>query len=529
MGHVRKRQTLFVGNLQKRIPAAILACGFTGCEDRPGMVPGMSGSPSLVEPASEPLGARVRRAVIWRSGSQIVAQAVQWTATFLVIRLLSPSDYGLFAMTQVVLTFLNMANGYGLASGLVRAKQIDDHAVRQLFGMLLVVNVTLAGAQLALAPLAAAYYRQPVVADLLRVQALFYFTTPFIALPQALLSRAMDFRHQARASICASCMAAGAAVAGALAGWGVWTLVAAPMVMFAVRAIMMTWSAGGLIRPSFDFRGSGAVMRFGGMMAAGQLVWFLQTQADVFIAGRAFSVHELGIYTTALFLAQIFVAKVVPPLNEVAFSAYAQLQHDPAARADAFIRSARLVMIVALPFYLGLAATAEPLVAVALGPQWAEAAPVVRLLALAMPFMTLQVLYTPACDASGRPGVGVANGAIGAAVLTAAFLVAAPWGPRGLAAAWIVAYPVYLALASRRALAVIGARARDVADAVAPAAIAALAMALLVTALDGALPPVSAATRLVVLTAAGALAYGGWLMLFARATVRQAVATVRGR
>ena len=453
----------------------------------------------------------------------------QWAATFLVIRLLSPSDYGLFAMTQVVLTFLNMANGYGLASGLVRAPHVGEREIRQMFGMLLVINGTLAALQLALAPVAAAHYRQPIVADILRVQALLYLATPFLALPQALLSRGMDFRHQARANICASLASAGVAAGGALAGWGVWTLVAAPIALFAVRAAMMTWSAGGPVRPSFDFRGSGALMRFGGMMAAGQFVWFLQAQADVVIAGRAFSAHGLGIYTTALFLAQIFVAKVVPPLNEVAFSAYARLQHDRAARAGAFVRSARLVMIVALPFYLGLAATAEPLVATVLGPQWAEAAPVVRLLALAMPFMTLQVLYTPACDASGRPGIGVTNGAIGAAVLTTAFLVAVPWGPQGLGVAWIVAYPVYLIIASARALPMIGARARDVADAVAPAALAALAMALAVTLVDRELPAMDAAARLALLVGTGGLAYAGWLMLFARDTVREVIATVRGR
>lgn len=95
---------------------------------------------------------------------------VQWAATFLVIRILSPHDYGLYAMTGVVLVFLNMLNGYGLASGLVQRRSITRHEVRQLFGMLIALNLTLAIVQLAIAPLAASYYRQPEVATLLRVQ-----------------------------------------------------------------------------------------------------------------------------------------------------------------------------------------------------------------------------------------------------------------------------------------------------------------------------------------------------------------------
>jgi O-antigen/teichoic acid export membrane protein len=470
---------------------------------------------------------QVRSAVIWRSGSQILAQLVQWAATFLVIRILDPRDYGLFAMTGVVLVFLNMLNGYGLASGLIQRETISQREVRQLFGMLIVLNVGLGLAQFALAPLAAAYYRQAIVADLLRVQALLYLSTPFIALPYALLSRRMDFRHQARANITASCLSAAAAVTGALLGWGVWTLIAAPLVLFTVRGAMMTWSARSLVWPSFDFRGSSGLMRYGGVIAAGQLFWFLQTQVDVFIAGRHFSPHLLGLYTESLFLTQIFVTKFVPPLNEVAFSAYARIQHDRDAVAAAFVRSVRMIMLAAMPFYMGLAAISRPLVLALLGEKWGEMAPIVHLLALAMPFMTLQVLFSPACDACGRPDIGVRNGAVGAAILGVAYLIGVHWGPIGLATAWLTAYPLYLAISTWRSLPVIGATLRDLVDAIAPAALAAIAMALIVRVAADALPTSVPIERLAILVVVGALIYGAWLAIFARGTVREFIAVVR--
>ena len=480
-----------------------------------------------IAPNREPDGfaGLVRSAVIWRSGSQIVAQLFQWAATFLVIRILSPADYGLFAMTGVVLVFLNMLNGHGLASGLVRQAEVTDRQIRQLFGMLLLLNVTLAMAQLVLAPVAAAYYRHPEIASLLRVQALLYLATPFVALSSALLSRRMDFRHQARANILASMASAATALGGALAGWGVWTLVAAPTVLFGVRAVFMTWAARSLVWPSFDFRGAGDLARFGGVMAAGQFFWFAQSQADVFIAGRHLGAHQIGIYTTALFLAQIFVSKVVPPLNEVAFSAYARLDGDALTRG--FLRAVRVVMAAALPFYTGLAVAAEPLVLTMLGMKWREVVPVVRLLAVAMPMMTLLVLLGPACDARGRPGIAVRNGAIGAGLLTLAFGLAIPWGATGLGWAWIVAYPVYLALSLRRALPVIGVSARQVTGSVVPALLAAAGMALIVTLVDHLLPVLGPAPRFAILVAVGAIAYPLALGVVARPLLRELIATAR--
>ena len=477
----------------------------------------------------ESLRDQVRSAVIWRSGTQILGQLLTWGSTFVVIRVLSPADYGLFAMTQVVLVLLNMLNGYGLASALIQRGDASRHAQRQLFGMLILLNLALGAVQFACAPFAAAYYRQPMVADLLRVQALLYVATPFIALPYALLARAMDFRKQAKVNFVSGIAGALVALGGAWGGLGVWTLVAAPIALFAVRAIGMTWAANSLMWPSFDFRGAGDIARYGGVMATGQIFWFVQSQADVFIAGRLFDPHWLGIYTTSLFLTQIFVSKFVPPLNEVAFSAYARMKDDRAAMAAAFVKSARIIFVVAMPFYLGLAVTARPLVEVVLGPKWIEAAPVVHWLALAMPMMTLQTLYAPASDACGRPGIGAKNGATGAILLSAAFLVGVHWGLMGLVAAWFAAYPLYLAISTWRTLPVIGVRLRDLADGLAPPVIAATGMAVIVSLLARILPPMPALAELALLGAAGVAVYGGWLALFARDTLDEVVALVRNR
>lgn len=478
---------------------------------------------------SESLADQVRSAVIWRSGSQILAQMVQWGATFLVIRILAPADYGLFAMTQVVVLLLNMLNGYGLASGLIRQPNVTEREIRQLFGMILLVNLGLAVIQLILAPVAAAYYRQPIVGQMLQVQALIYATTPFMALAYALLSRSMDFRRQARVNILSSFASAGAALAGAMAGLGVWTLVIAPIVMFTVRAIGLTAAARSLMWPLFDFRGAGHLARYGSVMAVGQLLWFVESQMDVFIAGRVLDPHMLGIYTTSLFLTQIFVSKVVPPLNEVAFSAYARMQHDSSAIASAFARSIRVIMTAALPFYIGLAVTAEPIVMTMLGDKWAEAIPIVRILACAMPLLTIQVLLAPACDATGHPGISVRNGATGAVLLSAAYLIGIQWGVMGLAWSWLVAYPVYLSISLARTLPVIGVSADALGRSIQPPLIAAIAMGIGVMMIDSALPVLAPLLRLAILVSAGGAIYTGWLGIFSRPVITEIITIVRRR
>ena len=144
------------------------------------------GEPNAVDGG---FASRVRSAMAWRWGTQVLAQIITWGSTLAVVRLLDPSDYGLFAMTQVVLAAMAFLNGYSFATSLIQAPVVDRQKTSQVFGMLILANGLIASAQFLLAPYIAAYYGQPVVADMLQVQAVLFLTVPFIALPSALLAR----------------------------------------------------------------------------------------------------------------------------------------------------------------------------------------------------------------------------------------------------------------------------------------------------------------------------------------------------
>ncbi len=475
------------------------------------------------------LALEVRTAVIWRSGSQVAAQLIAWGSTLAVVRILDPSDYGLFALTQVVLAFLSILNGYGFASSLVRDRGTDALRVRQAFGLLLLVNAGIALVQLAIAPLAAAWYRQPLVADLLQVQALIYLATPFIALPEVLLARELDFRRQGLVNLAAAVVAAAVALSCALAGLGVWTLVYAPIALFWTRAIGLTLAARFFVLPSFRFAGSAPMVRFGVAMLCGQLFWTILAQSDVFIASRSLDPHALGLYAEALFLTTIVASKFVPALNEVAFPAYARLQHDQPSLSASFLKAVRLIMLATCPLYLGLAAVASDAVTVVLGPKWTAMAPLVSLLSLAMPALTLHILFAPALAAVGRPQVSMQASLFGALVMPFAFLLAVRWGAAGLAWAWLLAFPLVPLYAFFRARGPLAITARQLGAALAPGLAAAVVMAFAVLALGTLLAGWDSLVRLPLLVAAGGLIYAGLLYGVSRSTLLELLALVAPR
>lgn len=476
---------------------------------------------SDTETGPEDFSSRIRKAVIWRSGTQILAQIISWGSTLAVIRILDPSDYGIFAMTQVVLVFLSFLNGYGLASSIIQSEKVEPLQIRQAFGALLLLNSIIAVSQYLLAPYAAEYYRQPIIADLLRVQALIFLATPFIVLPEALMARDLEFKKTALINLLSAIVGAAVALTCALNGLGVWTLIYTSLAIFWTQAIGLVIAARMFIWPSFNFKGAGPMFSFGGAVLLGHIFWTIQSQSDIFIAGRSLTTHELGLYAEALFLTTIFAAKFVPPLNEVAFPAYSRMQEDPERLALSFLKAVRLIMLISCPLYFGMAVTAPELVATVLGQKWLGMAPLVAVLALAMPMMTLQILFAPANNALGRPQISARVTMFGAIVMLIAFLIGVQYGAIGLAWGWVAAFPLLTIFTFLQSKSHIGINALQLGKAVTPGLSAATAMAAAVYLMAGVLPDMPITVRLISLIVIGGASYIGLLYVLSKETLTE--------
>jgi len=189
----------------------------------------------------------------------------------------------------------------------------------------------------------------------------------------------------------------------------------------------------------------------------------------------------------------------------------------------------RLLLLISCPVYLGMAVTAQPLVETLFGQKWLEMAPLVSVLALAMPFMTLQVMFAPVSNALGRPGTTARIAAVGAVLMPVAFLCGIRFGAIGLAWAWLAAFPILAAVTARIAGRPMGLRFTDLIRAAAPGVGCSVLMAVAVALLDSLLPPLPAMMRLSILVPAGGLAFLLALMLCARGSLMELVNLVLRR
>jgi len=471
---------------------------------------------------------KVVSALRWTALARFSAQLITWGITLVVIRLLDPADYGLMAMSEVLFALLMMMSCAGLSSALIQAKEISDRQVRQMFGLLLIVNLTLAGILFLGSPFVGAYYGKASVVPISRVLALGFVLVPFIEIPSALLSRAIDFKRKSIVELISSSVAAVTLLVLAFLGAGVWSLVVGRLLNLALLAIGLNIVNPCLRLPVFSFKAVSHLVGFGGIFTLTSLLWFAYSQADVVIAGPRFDETTMGLYAVGLHLASLAVSKMMPLLNQIALPAYSRLQHDPAAVGYYFLKVVRIVALVSFPIFLGLASIAPEFVRLILGERYEAAIEPLILLSVLMPMRMISNLFPSMVFGMGRPGVELGNTLFGLLVMPAAFLIGVQWGLRGLCIAWLAGYPLVLAFQLYRACPIIEIQKRDIFAAVSPAALAALVMALVLVAFKQLPLEVLGATgELVTLIGVGAVVYSGFVWTLLRDRAREVLSAAR--
>jgi O-antigen/teichoic acid export membrane protein len=444
----------------------------------------------------------------WNASARLASQMITWAITLIVIRLLTPEDYGLLAMSTVFVLFFSAFSEFGLGAAVIQKSDIDESLLRRVFGTTLVIHFSLAALLMLAAPLIASFYDEPRVTAIIRVLSLQFILTAFVVMPDTQLQRRMEFRRRSLLDLSATIISSLSTLAMALAGWGVWALVLGTLISQVWKAIGLNWLAPFLHWPEFSLQGTRSLLRFGGQVTASQVLWLFFSQVDTIICGKWLGKEALGFYSVAMHIASLPTQRVLGIINQVAFPTFSRMQDNVRKVGENVLLGIRILSFFAFPLMWGISSTAQEIVEVILGAKWTPSAIPLQVLGLIMPLRMIANFVPAAVQGMGRSDILLRNAIWASVILPLAFLIGVNWGLLGISLAWLVASPLMFLQSMWRVLPALGLRMSQLFKAMMPAAGAGFIMYTAVTATryifaDGQ----GGALRLCVLVAVGALAY----------------------
>jgi teichuronic acid exporter len=389
------------------------------------------------------LRARVMSALRWTAAARLAGQVGSWLITIIVIRVLDPQDYGLQAMATAFTATLVLLSAGGLSTVLVQNRTLDLAMRRQIFGVVVLINLGFFALILFGAPVIAAFYGEPRIVPVLQVLSIQFLFLIFETMPQSQIERDINFKRMSIVDLTTAIAGALTTLALALAGAGIWALVAGVLVTTGTRIAGLNFIAPFPHLPKFSFRGMAAHFRFGGFVCGERALSSAFIESEKLIGGRLLGSQAFGFYTVASHIASLPIQKVTGFVNSIAFSAFSEAHARQSHAGEYLLRAIRFMSLLVFPIFIGIAAVSEDFVGLVLGPKWLAVAPLLTILAVVMPIRMMSNLLTPALWGVGKPHVSAGNFAIQAFTMAPAFFAGA-WfgGTRGLALAWITLYPL---------------------------------------------------------------------------------------
>jgi len=301
-------------------------------------------------------------------------------STLILVRLLSPSDFGLFGLVTGFSAVLDTLSQLSLQIAILRMRAPTrahyDTAwtlgiLRTLlFGLLLAACATLLSDFVHDGRLQAICYALSIIIflqgfeniDLVEYQREFRYDKVFL---YQLVGKLAGF-------------VVGLAAAFLLHNY--WALVlgtaAQRLIVIPLGYIMRPY------RPRFDLSEWRHFFHFSKWLMVTNTLWVIDGSMIMFVLGRIVGASGIGLYQIANQIGSLPASEIAAPIRDPASAGYARVSDSPDLIRQSFLENLALLVAVVMPLSLGIAVMAEPVTLIFLGQKWAAAAPIMSYCAL---------------------------------------------------------------------------------------------------------------------------------------------------
>ncbi len=371
---------------------------------------------------------------------QVVAQSLNVLGAVLLARLLTPAEFGIFAIVVFLRTFLLAFGDAGLAASLIREpREPAEVEYRAVFAFQQILVVAICAVFWVLSPIVAHLYHLPdSEAWLFRLVALSLLCTSFQVIPTVRLERNLIYGKLAFIEIAMAAVFNGSAVGLAWIGWGAMSfgvaLLARSLVGAVLANVVSPWRMGW----SLSWKKVKPHLRFGLPYQGITFVSLLKDSIGPLYIGVLLGAAQMGYVSWASTFAA-WPVLAIAVFQRVYLSAFSRMQNHPGSLARFVERSIQATNAIVAPGAILVLVFAVPITRIVFGEKWLVALPLFYLFWSGSLFAPTFIPLVSLLNALGRSRLTFLFALFwmaGTWVLGVPFIWL--WGPLGYAAAVLV-------------------------------------------------------------------------------------------
>ena len=329
---------------------------------------------------------RVINGIAWNVFELLGSRGISFVVKLILTQLLLPEHFGIIGMAVVFTGLINTINDLGMAAALVQFKQ--DRLLRihydTVFWLTTLLSLgTFILLVVAIGPFAAWFYNEPILSLIIPAIGISVFLSPLNLVHRVRLTKDLNFKSLGIISIISSIAGGVFAIALALLGAGVWSIVAQSVIATLVSIPLMWRTTQWWPRFQFSKDAVNDVFRIGVFDMLKRTFVFLTKNIDYLLIGRLLGADLVGIYTLAFLLTDTFRQQLMGVMNKVMFPVYGKLQSKLDEVKSYYVQIIKYNALIVTLFMTIFVFYASPLIHLLFGSRWELATFPLQALAIA--------------------------------------------------------------------------------------------------------------------------------------------------
>jgi lipopolysaccharide exporter len=331
-------------------------------------------------------------AYVWNMFGKLFIRGLGVISTLFIVRLLSPEDFGIIAISIMVVGFFAVLTNCGANRYLILHDSPTDDDFNSVWTLNILLRFVALAAMWVFVPFIVVIFEQPdikyAVVAMACIQALAAFNNIGIIQQE----KDMQLGPINKVMIVAKVASAIATIYFAWILRNFYALIIGTSVNVIVT-IIGTYMVSEF-RPKFRFKFKKDLFSFSSYLLIRNVVSYCRSQLDILLVGKLFGTSAAGGYSIARQFATMPQTEIITPAMQPLFSLMSTLKNRPKQFERKLYQTYFYSYLLIFPASIGLYFVAEPFVLTVLGEKWAFTSSYFGLLGFLMIiFLTQQALY----------------------------------------------------------------------------------------------------------------------------------------
>ena len=385
------------------------------------------------------LKSKVLSGTRWVVLANVVRQLLNIGSMVVFARLLSPDDFGAFAIVMMFAAFLLLFSDMGTGAVLIHINEPSDLLLSSLLYFNILVGIALFFILYLSSGIIAQFFHLPILDPLLELLAINFIILSFSIVQKALFQKKLDFKILTILETSSLFISIAVGIMMALNGFGVYSLVVQILISSLILTAMLWYYSTWKPKLLFSITEIKRVFSYIANLTGFSFVNYFASNADNFLIGKFLGSHSLGVYSLAYKIMLFPLQQISQTLLRVLFPAFSQIKDDNEKFKRAYLKVIFFISLVSFPLMMGLVAVSDVFVSVVFGEKWNNLAILLSILApigmLRSVSTTLGSIYL----AKGTTDRMFWIGSIGAFVMVVGIIAGLPFGVEGVAYGLVLA------------------------------------------------------------------------------------------